>query len=165
MSKPTAMMSRAFRYANSCVCSGFNSCLNRNFSSSGERTNGYAFENKGTERFNLPVSWMTNGTSNTSCNHLYHSYHSGRHGLDRHSLGKREWNHMAKVHAVTTWPTASVQEPGLALFVAVQNGVKVSVTSPSAWCPVWLEPKLSSDAHVRLPTCNLGLVGHYVFHS
>ena len=66
---------------------------------------------------------------------------------------------MAEVHAVTTRSSAGVQEPRLALFVAVQNGVKVSVISLSATCPIWLEPELPPDVRVRLSTYDLPMVG------
>lgn len=67
-SNPTATMSLAFLRANSCVCSTLSSCLNKNFSSSDTTFQPTILVEEKRVR---PVSWITSGTSKTSCNHLH----------------------------------------------------------------------------------------------
>jgi len=66
--KPTAIMSFALLRENLRTSSTLSSCLNKNFSSS--ETEKWSKSHPWDES-DSPVSWMTNGTSKTSCNHLF----------------------------------------------------------------------------------------------
>lgn len=80
---------------------------------------------------NVPVNCTTSGTSKTSCNHLGYTQ-DGVFASSGHVLCEHERNHMPQVHAITARPSSGVQEPRLALFIAIQYLVEVTDFTNSA---------------------------------
>ena len=80
-----------------------------------------------------PVSWMTNGTSNTSCNHLL--LDETRDGeIQGDLLCENERDHVSDMHAITARSPTGIQEKRLPLLVPIQDPVKLPTqTQASTW--------------------------------
>ena len=117
-------LSKAYLY----VCSGLSSCLNRNFSSSIPSQK----QLDTSPITQSPVSCITSGASNTSCNHLK-ALMSLIIICDAciHALGKHKGNHMSQMHAVTARTSPRVQEKWFSLLVPIKDLVKLSDRSLS----------------------------------
>lgn len=100
MSKPTAMISFAFSREKRWTSGRVRLDLKRNFSSS--------------------VSWITSGTSKTSCSHLPNKLYS-----EWERLGEGKGDDVTDVHGVAGGATAGVEKEWLALLVSIQNSSKI----------------------------------------
>ena len=76
------------------------------------------------DEYDSPVSWITRGTSKTSCNHL-----GGVEVLFQaqlcYVLCEHKWYHMSEMHAIAAGSTAGVQEEGLALLIPIEDFVQL----------------------------------------
>ena len=76
-------------------------------------------------RWQAPVSWMTRGTSKTSCSHLSDDCEgqaSVRKGDDK--LGEHKWYKMPKMHAIAARPTPCVKKERLPLLISVKDSIE-----------------------------------------
>ena len=98
--------------------------MKRNFSSSRVHQPGIKCE----EVSSIPVSWMTRGTSKTSCSHLPGDSYEGQSLIQQEEdeLREHEGYKMPKVHAVAARPASCVEEERFPLLIPVKDYVELA---------------------------------------